>query len=399
MVLLYCQWVISLITSKNTYNLEKVIKYLLSQFRKWQISLVSTKKIKKIKASLNTSGLLIPAVSTEISVKHEKLWNGYGTKINTDWLRVYISISGINDFRFIPENIYYSEIEPRLNNKTFSKAYTDKNSYHRIIRNDVLPEILLRSISGIFYTQDYMRIENANLYFDNIEASRSYIIKPSIEGGGGLDVRRVEFTGKQLIITPVIDGISSIEELFKYYKRDFVIQEYVKQHSFYYQFNSSSLNTVRILTYRSLRNEEIVILQRVFRIGRPGSIVDNQASGGIACGINSEGILSNFGVDKSGNKHFESGSCKFERAGKLQSIESIDSLAIELAGNFRYSRLLGMDFAVDVKGKVLLIEINDSSNEINFYQMNNGPLFGDKSEEVADFCKREPKSFLIDFNL
>ncbi|MCK7537993.1 MAG: hypothetical protein MZV63_47075 [Marinilabiliales bacterium] len=69
--------------------------------------------------------------------------------------------------------------------------------------------------------------------------------------------------------------------------------------SFFARFNESSLNTVRILTYRSVRNEDVFVLHRLLRAGRRGSVVDNQASGGIACAIDNDGLMA-LGIDKSG---------------------------------------------------------------------------------------------------
>jgi hypothetical protein len=379
--------------------MNRIVKHFLGWLQKRRIAFLFRKKIKKFKNSLDNSGRLKSDFSPEFLRNNKELWKGFGLKVKSYWIRVYISISSINNYRYLPEDIYYSEIEPRLNNRAFSKAYTDKNNYHRIIDNKLLPSILLRSISGIFYSQEYKLIKDVHSFFKASDFSGNYIIKPSIEGGGGSNVRKININGSNLKIEPQIPGCKSIEEIIRFYRRDFVIQEYIEQHSFFRQFNSSSLNTIRILTYRSPENEEIVILHRVLRIGKEGSIVDNQASGGIACGISEEGNLSSFGVNKCGNLFFESNGQTFSNIGKVPFIESISLIAAEVASHFLYSRLLGMDFAVDDKGKVLLIEVNDSNNEINFYQMNNGPLFGKYSEEVAKLCRHEPKSFLIDFDI
>ena len=80
-------------------------------------------------------------------------------------------------------------------------------------------------------------------------------------------------------------------------------------------------------------------------------------------------------------------------------MNSINILAIEVARQFPYARLLSIDFAVSDKGKILLIEVNNMYNEINFCQMQNGPLFGEYSEEVAKLIHNEPKSIFFDYTL
>jgi hypothetical protein len=376
--------------------MKKLIRYILGNLQKWQICKQTTKKIKIIKTNLRKTGTL-KNIGKDIEQKHVKLWSGYGLKINNDWLKAYIIISGIDDYRYIPENLYYSEIEPRLNNKAFSKAYTDKNNYHKIIDNNILVPVLLRSINGVLYTQDYQFINDINSMLESNDINGIYIIKPSIEGGGGQDVRKIEFAYNRININPDLSEVNDIQSLIRYYKRDFIVQEYIEQDSFFKQFNPSSVNTIRIFTYRSLENEEIKILHRILRIGKHGSVVDNMASGGVACGISEDGVLSSFGVDKYGYKVYESNTIVFSNIGVVPYINSICNLAKDVAVQFNYSRLLSMDFAVNNKGKVFMVEVNDNYNEINFCQMNNGPLFGNYSSEVANLSHKEPKSILFDF--
>ena len=126
-------------------------------------------------------------------------------------------------------------------------------------------------------------------------------------------------------------------------------------------------------------------------------MVDNQASGGIACAIDTEGSLMSFGVDKAGRRHKGTQSATFSDAGVVPFLNEINEVALQIASGYRYSRLLGLDFAVSAEGEVILIEVNDSNNEINFFQMSSGPLFGSYSEEVASLCRNLPRSFVIDY--
>ena len=378
--------------------MKKIVQYLLSKWLKWRISQLTIKKVKRVRTELKKTGEY-KNISSEIEKKHAKLWSGFGIRVNMDWLKTYVSISGISDYRYIPEDIFYCEIEPRLNKNSFSKSYSDKNNYHKILNNDILVPILLRAINGVYYTHDYQPIKNISSFIESNIKDGSYIIKPSIEGSGGKDVRKIELSNKILEINPSITVVKDIIDLIYYYKRDFVIQEYLEQDSFFKQFNPTSLNTVRIFTYRSLGNEEIILLHRILRIGGPGSIVDNQTVGGIACGISKDDVLSSCGLDKYGHKYYEYNEIKLNDVGKIPYMNSINILAIEVARQFPYARLLSVDFAVSNKGKIFLIEVNNMYNEINFCQMQNGPLFGEYSEEVAKLSHNEPKSVFFDYTL
>ena len=90
------------------------------------------------------------------------------------------------------------------------------------------------------------------------------------------------------------DGVAShnqldVLSLFKLYKKDFIIQEFVEQSEAMKKLNPTTLNTLRIMTY--LRPDDVYILSAVSRIGKPGSSTDNYSAGGILCGITQEGHL------------------------------------------------------------------------------------------------------------
>jgi hypothetical protein len=302
----------------------------------------------------------------------------------------------------VPEDIYYTEIEPRLNNKLFSKAWTDKNSYELVLGNRMKrPEIVLRCINGVLYTPDFTAVGRPEQYpgFPQEFKGERLVIKPTMDSGGGKAVRVVKVTDAGPEINPPAPGVTTLPGLFSLYGGNFIIQKYIRQHPWFARFNESSLNTIRVLTYRSISDEKVHVLHRLLRAGRPGSVVDNQSSGGIACAIDAGGRLMNYGIDKSGTRHPGTQSIGFGEAGEVPFMKEITATALEVASCYRYSRLLGLDFAVNAEGEVILIEVNDSNNEINFFQMSSGPLFGEFTGEVAEGCLQLPRSFVIDYML
>lgn len=67
------------------------------------------------------------------------------------------------------------------------------------------------------------------------------------------------------------------------YVKDFILQSNVQQSSFFTKYHPSSLNTLRIMTFKHNNNIELISSVASFRNG--GSNVDNQATGGVSCGI------------------------------------------------------------------------------------------------------------------
>src|SRR5512133_2305499 len=105
-----------------------LLHHLLVKAFELRIKILTGRKISRILQNIARKGKLW-APDKKISGDHDKLFQPIRKHANRRWLKVYGTISGIHDRRFIPEDLYYSEIEPRLNYKPLSKAYTDKNIY------------------------------------------------------------------------------------------------------------------------------------------------------------------------------------------------------------------------------------------------------------------------------
>lgn len=375
-------------------NNKMIIKKPLSFFYDLSRSFVLKKKIKKIyKISPGTISL-----SHEKKAIHLKLWSALGKKPDLKWMQVYTSINNIEDPAYITEIDYYTRVEPTLNNRTFSEAYCDKNFYHRIIDKNLLPSVYLRNIEKVFYDENYKivnRSTDLNAFFP--PDVNSIVVKKAVDSGGGRGVELFTRQGKRWVDNSGIE--LTYNNLNINLNKNFLIQEYIDQHDYFRQFNGSSVNTVRILTYRSVKTQQIIILQAVLRIGKPGSFVDNQASGGISCGIDEIGNLNNFAVNKLGEKFMSINSISFKEFEPVIMFQEIQNIAKSIAPKFNYQRLLGFDFCVDKENKVRLIEVNNRNNEINFYQMNNGPLFKEYTNEIIEFCLSNSKSICFDFEV
>lgn len=367
----------------------KIVKKNIVFLFNFRLKVILNKKINKI-----FRGIVQEEVDIEILQKHQSLWNQLGTKPNVKWIKSYIAINKKQDYRYITEYDYYTKIELSLNNRTLSEAYSDKNRYHKFMASQLLPSVYVRNIEGVYYTEDYTLLPTNFLVEDCIQ-SEVVIVKHALETGGGKGI--LKFTKKENQWLDTNGNSLSLEFLNTNYSKNFLIQECVFQHNFYAQFNASSLNTVRIFTYRSVLTNEIISLQAVLRIGAKGSIVDNQASGGIAVGIDEQGNLHSFGVNKNAKKIDNFNDVRFADIGQVYKFEEMKTLCKRIAMDFPYHRLLGFDCCVDSKGEIKLIEVNTKNNEINFFQFNNGSLFKDYTDEIIDFCKTSKQTYVFDF--
>lgn len=136
-----------------------------------------------------------------------------------------------------------------------------------------------------------------------------------------------------------------------------VVEELIKQHPATAQWNESSVNTLRVPTFRT--SDGCRILQPFFRTGRKGSIIDNAGQGGVFAVFDPDtGIITTDGVDEYGGTyptHPDSG-LKF-KGWQIPQYDQVKKLAAELihfiTGTTR-QKYLAFDFALTDEGWILV---------------------------------------------
>lgn len=350
--------------------------------QKQLLNLKYREKITRIHRHLQTQAVLEP----DLYHKHTALWGPLKKKVNPKWMEVYSQVSGIQSHAYAPEDIYYSTIEPLFNNYDRSQPLRDKNLYPKFFPavGAHFPETLLMKINGGYYDGQYTKIlMDEQALLKHLKHQTQIIVKPSIGSWGGkkvwlftrLDEALVNQDGKRL----------SLALLDAAYGGDFIVQEYIRQHTSLQAFNASSLNTVRIFTYRSVINEEVIPLRAFLRVGKPGNVVDNTSSGGCAIGVE-DGILGKYAVDRQGNTFQTIGGIDLSTKNVIRKFDAMHTVAQKAAQEHLFARLVGFDMSLDKEAKVRIIEINCYGLGINAHQMCSGPLFGEYTEEVAAYC-------------
>ena len=198
------------------------------------------------------------------------------------------------------------------------------------------------------------------------------IIKPSLYS-----------RGKGIQALEIKDGITnldhqSIQEVFKSYKKNFQIQERIRQHAKMSELNPSSVNTIRIVTFRS--GMEILLISVVVRIGRKGAVIDNQCAGGISAVIDENGKLGKYGFggfDDDNILKTDTGVTLegFEIPSFDKALETVKKLHFQLP----FFDLIGWDIAIAEDGEPILIEWNTM---VGLSQSAYGPGFGKYTERI-----------------
>jgi hypothetical protein len=263
-----------------------------------------------------------------------------------------------------------------------------------------LPTSVLRNINGFFYNQSYEPIDPraaARL----LEEGR-YVIKPSLDSGGGKNVHLLEVTNVPQAASPVIhstlagmDQATSFAALASHYERDYVVQRWIRQHEYFARLCPTSVNTVRLMTYRSVVDDSVHVLHRIMKIGRQGNVVDNQSAGSLVVGVAPDGTVTDWAWDEYGVRYAEFNGISIREIPRNPFVPAVDRAATAIADQVYYSRLLGMDFAVDDTGTPVFIEMNHNHNGMMWFQYTNGPLFREYTNEVLDYCLRQDRRHYV----
>jgi len=137
----------------------------------------------------------------------------------------------------------------------------------------------------------------------------------------------------------------------------FIFQELILQHATLKEINPSSINTLRIVTYKN-RENEVEILSGFIRIGRKGAIIDNAHIGGIVIPINKEtGRMYAEGlqlIDNGGGIFYEHPETGIIFANlQIPNYVEIKKMIADASSLFKFP-LLGWDVAVTPNGPIII---------------------------------------------
>ncbi len=312
-------------------------------------------------------------------------WDFWDSHVSHIYLSNIASLYGKIDYNVVPTNIYYSYIEPTLNNIPFVTSLEDKSQLDWLYTQHA-PMVLLRNIHGNFYINGDSVNNNQVDISGVLENVPKVVVKQAVESHGGRNIQVFERKGS--VYYNKKGNSLTLDYLLSNFRSNFVVQEYVRQHPFFAQFNPSSLNTLRVMTYRSVVDNQIRVLNVTLRVGAPGSIVDNRKFGGYAIGVTPSGYLRDFGVNNKGGVAKVFNGVKLNELKRIVGIDDIEQVAIESAKIHYHASVLGFDMSYTDDNKVKIIEVNTWDLGIDNIQQANGALFHQYTDEVIEFCKK-----------
>ena len=309
-------------------------------------------------------------------------WSVLDKKVSPMAYRFYSNYIG-EDANIVPPDVARQYIEPILNQGENVKFYNDKNSFGVFINPNDMPKTLFRSIGYKLYDGEYNAV-TAEKFYDCFDGVEQVIVKPAKDLGG----RGIAFFERKNGV--LVDGNNnplSMEYLENGYKTDFLIQECFVQSEYMSQFNPTSVNTIRVNTYRDINTGEIHMLGAALRIGAKGSKVDNATSGGVIVGIDDNGKLGNQTYDKYGRAYTVYNDIDFgNNEFVIPNFESVKNFAIKISKQLPHMRLFALDVVLDQTNTPKLIEVNSENFSVKFLQLTKQPVFGKFTDDVIKYC-------------
>ena len=310
---------------------------------------------------------LTPEQKKEVEDFYYKLT---GIKVPLIWHKYFYSRTGHFTKTYVPISLHHLEIVPRANNFNLLEAYHDKNLTDLLFPGENVAHTILKNMNGYYYYEgEPVSEEEAIRRCSNLD---KVIIKPSQDTqGNGVQC----FTVK--------DGKTSangkaIADVFKEYKKDFLIQDWVRQHKDMAALNPTSVNTLRVVSYHS--GMEVLIIYMVIRIGRKGSVIDNQSAGGISTMVDKTGHLTKSAFGGYTTDNVMRTDTGIDLVGyQVPSYDKVIDFVTRLHRKLPFFDIVGWDVAIQEDGEPVLIEFN---NNPQLSQSAFGSGYGEYTERI-----------------
>lgn len=358
-------------------SLKKKVQVKIDLYRKRQAEKVHNNYMAKNLKKLQCVKQLTAEQEEEIQNFYQKL---IGKKVCLDSHRYFYSRTGTFSKEYVPTYLYHVDLINKANMLSYRDALADKNMCDILFPEIKHPRTILKNRNGYFYMYEKpVSREEAVRQCQNLQ---NMLIKPSLDKhGNGVKSLEVE------------NGITNhdgatIEQVFEKYSMNFQIQERLKQHERMAALNPTSVNTIRLLTYRS--GMEVLLVYAVVRIGREGQVIDNQCAGGLSTYIDKDGNLGSFSYGGYNEDNVIRTDTGIKLGGyHIPSFDKAVEAVKKLHFNLPFFDLVGWDIAIDDEGEPVMLEWNANTG---LSQSAFGPGFGEYTERIIkELWPRENK--------
>ena len=329
-------------------------------------------------------------VSTPLPEAVERAWlerfRNLDPSIDVSALRIFSHYIDNPDHIF-PYETFQSFVMPAINERRFDTFYDDKNNLDIFLKKGICCQTILRKIEGVYKDENFAVISDLSIdkVYSTFEPYSVLIVKPSYRTSGGTSVIKLEKVNGCWMVGDQELSLSFLDT----YNDNFIIQVLLEQSETMSQFCSSSVNTLRMITYRSVLDNKIEVVASILRIGHEGSLTDNISGGGKAVCVNNEGIVGTNLFDYYGNISHEINSIDFNNSSfKIPNYSNVLDFAKNVAAAYPHHHLLAMDIALDKTNSPKIIEVNVNGFSLDVPYFAQIDLFKEHSDEILMFAMK-----------
>lgn len=313
-------------------------------------------------------------LTNEQKGKIKMFYQKYNKNCSVAFHNYYTLRNGIFNEQYIPEDIFYGIIDPKLNDINKAKVLDNKCLYKSIFKDIKQPSEIACRMNGFWIvSEDETKLISIDDVLDLIKAETSVFIKSAENSYGGHGV--FYFNTEKDSLDTIGSAINSISG-------DIVIQKVIRQHEELSRINPDSINSIRVFTYLSRKDNSVKVCSAVFRMGVGDAKVDNASSGGIFCGINNQGQLQEFAYNIFTSPEIKC--TKHPNTGVMFSEIIIPNYnqVLETAKKAHLCVPSSRFIAWDLTGEPILIEPNLYDGGIWLCEVGCGTIFSDCTDEI-----------------
>lgn len=262
----------------------------------------------------------------------------YGVNPEEYFLHGFRNLSDVQRKTYLPKALKDQLVIKQIGEKS-DKAFVelkDKYEFYKLAKP--------------YFKRDACSLKSRNDYSAFkmfVEKHNRFIAKP-IKGryGSNTSIYNIaDFNGGAEFIFEHLMGITD----------EWIIEELIEQDARMAEWNPSSVNTIRVPSFRT--KSGIQILAPFIRMGRKGSVVDNAGSGGIYATLDAEtGKICSVAMDERGNVYETNpDNGKIFKDWQCPKWSELISISKEVHKSLpEYHKYVGFDFALSTKGWVLV---------------------------------------------
>lgn len=316
-------------------------------------------------------------------------WRQYGLSPEKYWFEMAGSRDGVIDPLFIPDDLYFCDLIPYLNNLQFWRATADKGYYDILFPDVNRPRTVCRCMAGLCYDAGMNMISRDRAMDLILHEQGSLVIKQSIYS---------EFGKGIAVFAPSALSREQVEEIVTSAGTNYVVQEKVEEHPTLKKIAEGGATTIRVMSM--LTEDGVYIPYLVLRVNPLDATFISCEHRGYAVAIRDDDtlvpkILYDSIADTNGRyinpMQWKDAPASFrENAGPLPGMDRIREQVRRMHPRLPHFRWLGWDFMVDKTGEAVFIEFNTAPGCFRSQTASCVPFFGDMTEWVLDdyFNKR-----------